>query len=77
MKEVKLYQCEYCGEKYETKEKADDCEKFHNKHPKIIKSVYEPYQDRGMPRYLYVENDDSTMVALYTLNKIDKVEVES
>ena len=77
MKEVKLYQCEYCGEKYETKEKADDCEKFHNKHLKIIKKVYATFQDRGMPRYLYVENDDSTMVALYTLNKIDKVEVES
>ena len=76
MKELKLYQCEYCGKKYETKQKAEDCEKFHNKHPKIIKSMYEPYEDHGMPRYLYLENDDSTAVASYVLKTIDFMDVK-
>ena len=76
MKEIKKYRCEYCGKEYEKNEKADDCEKFHNKHPKIIKSVYEPYQDHGMPRYLYLENDDSTAVASYVLKTIDFMDVK-
>lgn len=66
MKEIKLYQCAYCGTQYSIKDHCMECEDFHNTKLKITHKRYVGYKkcnDR-FPVEIIVE-DSSGMVAKY------------
>lgn len=60
MKELKLYQCEFCGTKYNSKDKAMKCEKLHHKATGFIDSRYHAAEcdNDGYPDLLEVKFDN-------------------
>lgn len=64
MREFKVYQCEVCGTKFSSKEKAVECEKTHRKIIKAIAAKYRPYTSAkdGIPDYISVSFDDGSEV---------------
>lgn len=49
MKELKLYQCEYCHTKYSSKEECVECECFHNTELKIKEKHYQSFNSSKNP----------------------------
>ena len=60
MKELKLYQCEICGTRYPSEEKAKECEENHVTNLKIINCIHwkKVSCEDGFPAEIIVESED-------------------
>lgn len=56
-KKVTIYECPICGERYNTEEEADRCEKYHIQVDCIGKTRYTPYysENHPYPTIVYVK----------------------
>lgn len=60
MKELKIYQCEICGTRYPSEEKAKECEENHVTNLKIIDCLHlkKVSCEDGFPAEITVESED-------------------
>ncbi len=65
MKELKVYQCEICGENFKTEELARAHEKCHKKNLSIVGKTYERNDPRGFPRIIKIACEEPSLVAVY------------
>nr|DAR33697.1 MAG TPA: C2H2 type zinc-finger protein [Caudoviricetes sp.] len=63
MKEVKLYQCEFCGAQFETEKLAKEHEQYHKKNLSIVGKTYE--RSDGFPGIIRIACEDPSLVAVY------------
>lgn len=63
MKELKLYQCEYCGTQYKNQSECEKCESNHIHPVKIVGCKYHANKkSKEYPDYITVEMDDGKNV---------------
>lgn len=65
MKVRTQYICELCGTEYSTKEKAEECEAFHENNVKVTKFEY--VYNVNMPKRVEIESADGVIKAIYNL----------
>ena len=81
MKETMLYICEICGEEYNERKEAEDCEASHIKPKRLAKMKFRPYKiEKGTfspkvegryPEWIDIEMQDGNTVTYYRLRSAD------
>ena len=70
MKEIKFYQCEFCGRQFETAEDAQECEREHKKNLRVIGKTYSVSDVFGFPKFITVASEDpSFSAAVYSYER--------
>jgi hypothetical protein len=70
MKEIKSYQCELCGGKFKTAEKAQKCEREHKKNLRVIGKTYSVSEVCGFPKFITVASEDPSFSAVYSYERL-------
>lgn len=67
MKEIKLYQCEYCNTQYKNRSECESCEDNHIVPVKIVSAGYHASRlKRNYPDAIIVEMDDGNKIMYET-----------